>query len=391
MRVLVVPRDFPSAHEPQAGIFVLRQIQALQALGHTVSVLRFVPKAPPFSPKWRAYGRVPERYSLEGVTVHTMRVVVPPQMLGLGLVRAQVAPALRSEIRAFAAELVHVHCVLPTAALARGTDVPMILTAHGSDAYVEPWRRSDLREEARAALARAASVVAVSGFVKQSVAALGRPDAAVIFNGADERVFSPKARALARTALSIDPRRHVVAFAGNLLKAKGIYDLADALGSLSALRPLALFAGDGPEIAGLRERLGSLGVDHRLLGRVSQHELATLLGASDVFAFPSHAEGLPGAVCEAMLSGRAVVASAVGGIPEIVKDGETGLLVPKADPAALANAIGRILGDDARRGELERKAHDFAQRHLTWRVNAAAYDALYRETLARHAVSHRSA
>jgi glycosyltransferase involved in cell wall biosynthesis len=391
MRVLVVPRDFPSADEPQAGIFVLRQIQALQALGHTVSVLRFVPKAPPFSPKWRAYRRVPERYSLEGVAVHTLRVLVPPQMLGLGLVRAQVAQALRSEIQTFGADLVHVHCVLPTAALARDADAPMILTAHGSDAYVEPWRRSDLREEARQALERAATVVAVSGFVERSVAALGRSDASVVFNGADERVFSPKTRALARRTLSIDPRRHVVAYAGNLLRAKGIYDLADALGDLSALRPLALVAGDGPERAGLQERLSSRGVDHRLLGRISQGELATLLGASDVFAFPSHAEGLPGAVCEAMLSGRAVVASEVGGIPEIVKDGESGLLVPKEDPIALAHAIGRVLGDDALRGELERNAHDFAQRHLTWRVNAAAYEALYRETLARHAVSHRSA
>jgi teichuronic acid biosynthesis glycosyltransferase TuaC len=391
MRVLVIPRDFPSAHEPQAGIFVLRQIQALQALGHTVTVLRLVPKAPPFSPRWRAYRRVPERYWLEGVAVHTLRVVVPPQMLGLGLVRAQIAPALRREIQACAAELVHVHCVLPTAALARDVVEPMILTAHGSDAYVEPWRRSDLRNEARAALARATTVVAVSGFVKDSVAALGRPDAAVVFNGADERVFSPKARALARETLSIDPRRRVVAYAGNLLTAKGIYDLADALGMLNGLRPLALFAGDGPELAGLRERLDSRGVEYRLLGRISQPELSTLLAASDVFAFPSHAEGLPGAVCEAMLSGRTVVASEVGGIPEIVKDGETGLLVPKADPTALAHAIRRVLGDDAERSQIERNAYDFALHHLTWRVNAAAYDALYRETVARHAGSHNSA
>jgi teichuronic acid biosynthesis glycosyltransferase TuaC len=391
MRVLVVPRDFPSVDEPQAGIFVLRQIQALQGLGHTVSVLRFVPKAPPFSPKWRAYRSVPEKYTLEGVAVHTLRVIVPPQMLGLGLVRAQAAPALRDEIRAFAPDILHVHCVLPTAALARGAGVPMVLTAHGSDAYVEPWRRRDLRAEARAALAHATIVVAVSGFVKHAVAALGRPDAAIVFNGADESVFSPKARALARATLSIDPRRRVVAYAGNLLKAKGIYDLADALGGLNGLHALALFAGDGPEAAGLRQRLDSRGVEYRLLGRISQPELSTLLAAADVFAFPSHAEGLPGAVCEAMLSGRTVVASEVGGIPEIVKDGETGLLVPKEDPVALARAIGHVLHDDAQRGQLERNAHAFALRHLTWRVNAAAYDTLYREALTRHTVSHTRA
>jgi glycosyltransferase involved in cell wall biosynthesis len=116
-----------------------------------------------------------------------------------------------------------------------------------------------------------------------------------------------------------------------------------------------------------------------------------LLTASDVFAFPSHAEGLPGAVCEAMLSGRAVVASAVGGIPEIVQDGETGLLVPKANPAALAAAIQRVFADDVARAELERNARAFALKRLTWGMNAAAYDALYRETLARHRREHRSA
>jgi glycosyltransferase involved in cell wall biosynthesis len=110
-----------------------------------------------------------------------------------------------------------------------------------------------------------------------------------------------------------------------------------------------------------------------------------------VFAFPSHAEGLPGAVCEAMLSGRAVVASAVGGIPEIVRDGETGLLVPKADPAALSGAIQRVLSDDVARAGLERNARALALEQLTWRVNAAAYDALYRETLTRHGREHRSA
>jgi teichuronic acid biosynthesis glycosyltransferase TuaC len=391
MRVLVIPRDFPSAHEPQAGIFVLRQIQALQELGHTINVLRLVPKAPPFSPKWRAYRRVPERYLLEGVAVHTLRVVVPPQMLALGLVRAQIAPALRREIQTFAPDLVHVHCVLPTAALVRGAAVPTVLTAHGNDTYMEPWRRNDLHGEARAALASATTVVAVSGFVRQSVVALGRPDASIVFNGADERVFSPKGRALARQSLSIDPRRRVVAYAGNLLAAKGIYDLADALGMLNGLRPLALFAGDGPELTGLRARLDMRRVEYRLLGRVTQSELSTLLDASDVFAFPSHAEGLPGAVCEAMLSGRAVVASEVGGIPEIVRDGETGLLVPKADATALAHAIQRVLADDAGRSRLERNARDFALGHLTWRVNAAAYDALYRETRGRHERGHMSA
>jgi glycosyltransferase involved in cell wall biosynthesis len=378
MRILVIPRDFPTMDDPQSGVFVLRQVQALQALGHAVQVARIVPKAPPFSKKWRAYRRVPSTYSLEGVDVRTLRAMVPPRMLGIGIVRAQIASALRREAEEFAADIVHVHCVLPTAALIRGIGVPTVLTAHGSDAYLEPWRRADLQLTARAAVAGATAVTAVSDYVKNAVVALGRPDVAVIYNGADESVFGQADRKAARAHFGIASGRKVVAYAGHLVAAKGLYDLADALAQIGKMRPIALIAGDGSEAERLRQRFNALGIEFRLLGQVSQVELASVLGAADVFAFPSHAEGLPVAVCEAMLSGRAVVASAVGGIPEIIKHDETGLIVPKSNAQTLAHALRHVLDDPATRMRLERGARDFALRHLTWRVNAAAYDTLYR-------------
>jgi glycosyltransferase involved in cell wall biosynthesis len=88
-----------------------------------------------------------------------------------------------------------------------------------------------------------------------------------------------------------------------------------------------------------------------------------------------------------MLSGRAVVATCVGGIPEIVNDRETGLLVPVADPRSLANALRRVLTDEAIRTAFERKAQAFARKHLTWRVNAAAYNAIYHRIAARSDVA----
>ena len=391
MRILVVPRDFPSAAEPQAGIFVLRQIQALQSLGHRLRVIRVIPNAPPMSKKWRSYRNVPPAYGIEGVEVRTLRAIVPPRMFGIGIVRAQIAAALRREADEFGTDVVHAHCVLPTGALICGMGLPTVLTAHGSDTYREPWRRADLEAHARAAVANATTVAAVSGFVKEAVAALGRADAAIIYNGADERFFEPMNRAVARAKLGISAERRVVAYVGNLLKAKGLYDLAAALAAINDLKPLALVAGDGPEARGLRARFDKLRLESRLFGRLSQSEIATVLGAADVFVFPSHAEGLPGAVCEAMLAGRAVVASRVGGIPEIVKDGETGSLVPKTDPPALSSALRQLLGDSTMRMRFERNARDFALRRLTWRTNAIAYDALYRRTCGSQLEEHRSA
>ncbi len=111
---------------------------------------------------------------------------------------------------------------------------------------------------------------------------------------------------------------------------------------------------------------------------VLEHErLADLIAACDVFALPSHAEGLPTMLCETMNSGRAIVATDVGGIPEIVKDGVTGFVVPKGDVDRLTSRLRTVLIDRPLRERFEREAHQFAREHLTWRSNALAYTKLY--------------
>jgi len=209
--------------------------------------------------------------------------------------------------------------------------------------------------------------------------------------GADDGVFYPRARALSRDVLGIERGRRVVMFTGSLIRAKGIFELAEALGLLGDLRPLALIAGDGPCGAELQARLDQLGVEYRMLGRAAQSTLATALDAADVFAFPSHAEGLPNAVCEAMMSGRAVVAARVGGVPEIISDGKTGILVRRGEPSELAAALRRVLADANFRSALERNARDFALRELTWKGHARAYEAIYGEAVRSFSASHKSA
>jgi glycosyltransferase involved in cell wall biosynthesis len=101
------------------------------------------------------------------------------------------------------------------------------------------------------------------------------------------------------------------------------------------------------------------------------------MAAGDVFCLPSLSEGLPTVVCEAMACGRAVVATAVDGTPEIVDDGATGLLVPPRDATSLATALERLLGDDALRLRLEDEALTRARRTYTWAANARAHVDLY--------------
>ena len=145
----------------------------------------------------------------------------------------------------------------------------------------------------------------------------------------------------ARAKLGLEPERFWVGFVGRLVPEKGVNVLIDAFALLPPMYGLAIF-GDGSEMAALRSRIdrGNLGDRVRLFGYVT--DVADAMTAVDALALPSvWAEAFPFAVLEAMSVGTPVVASAVGGLGEQIRDGENGLLVPPNDPAALAVALRR--------------------------------------------------
>ena len=343
MRVLVIAKDFPAPGEPQDGIFVLRQAQALIELGHELRVVRIVPHAPPWTAKWRRCRAVPARYTIGGITVESLRVFLPPRMVAMEYLPLQLDRSLARIIREFDADIVHAHFLIPCGQLAVRHSTPALVTAHGSDAYDWAWRRPGLSNAAIEAIRGARAVVAVSDFIARHVRALAERNVEVIFNGADERVFTPLGRFESRATLGIAPDRFVVAFAGYPSQAKGIFDLIEALARVGDLKPLLLVA--GARLDSVERALRTHGVEARLCGVLEHGELARVLGASDAFALPSYREGLPVSICEAMLSGRPIVATEIGGIPEIVSDNVRGYLVKAGDVPALADRL-RILAEN---------------------------------------------
>jgi glycosyltransferase involved in cell wall biosynthesis len=163
----------------------------------------------------------------------------------------------------------------------------------------------------------------------------------------------------------------LVAFVGRCEEAKGVFDLLEAGAGLAKAFPRLRIecAGEG-DFARLGRRAAALGIGERwtMRGWIGEPARNALLARASIFVFPSHGEGMPLALLEAMAAGCPVVASAVGGIPDLVRHGVNGLLVPAENPAALAAALARLLRDPAYAARLGRAARStIATRYTTER------------------------
>jgi teichuronic acid biosynthesis glycosyltransferase TuaC len=381
VRILLIANNFPWAQNID-GIFNLLHARALRDRGHEVRVLRWAPWSPPLlRARWKRYRSIPSRYTIDDITVRTIRVLLGPRHRGIATLPFQARAALADEIAAFAPDVVHAHGLLPAGALALGASVPFVVTGHGSEVYRAPYSRPPLHRMAERIVARAAANVGVSNFIANHLRAFGARDARVIFNGADDRVFFPRDRAAARAALGLQPDGPTIVYAGHMYRDKGMYELLEAVRAIRDLKPQLVMAGGGELQGHLANELQSMGVDARFPGFVSHDELAPILAACDVVTLPSYAEGLPVSLCEAMCSGRAIVATRVGGIPEIVHDERTGFIVEPRDGPALADRLRRVLTDAPLKARFEAAALAFAREELTWSANARAYEATYERIL----------
>jgi alpha-maltose-1-phosphate synthase len=185
-------------------------------------------------------------------------------------------------------------------------------------------------------------------------------------------------------------------FVGRITRQKGLPVLLRAAERIDPAAQLVLCAGQADtaelqaEVTELVERLRSTrsGVIW-LAGMLPREEIIQLLSHATVFACPSLYEPLGIVNLEAMACGTAVVASAVGGIPEVVADGQTGLLVPPDDEVALAAAINALVGDPARAAEFGARGRDRAVAEFSWHNIAAQTAALYADLLASRTAEPR--
>jgi glycosyltransferase involved in cell wall biosynthesis len=331
----------PASHAPALA-------DALVEAGHTVEVVTTADRPPE-----------PRRYPVRWV-----RRDRPAALRHLSVVR-EVRRAARGADRVYATTMVRRAAL--GAAIARR---PLVVKLVADEAY-ERERRAGrftgtleqfqaerggmrtrfLRATRTAALRRARRVLVPSAYLRATALGWGLDPACVdvVPNPAPEVPEHPR-RDDARAALGIDG--FALGVAGRLTAQKALGDALEALARVPG--PSLLVLGDGPERAPLERRVSELGVSDRVrfLGPGTRDDVIALFRAVDAALVTSAWENLPHTLLEALAAGTPVIATAVGGIPEVVRDRENGLLVPPHDVVAIASAIERLLHDEALRGAL---------------------------------------
>jgi glycosyltransferase involved in cell wall biosynthesis len=394
MRVLLVTLGYPKYPGEPTAPFIDGIAASLAARGHSIDVVL------PFHPEFRhpetdSIRFYPYRYS-------PVRRFAPwgyGQTFGAGS-RVRVAAAallpsialsarrcMERRLDAEIYDVIHAHWAVPNgwlaAPLARARRIPLAVTCHGSDlAMAERYRV--LRAAAQRALANATAVTATSEQLSRRAISLGADPAttSTIYVGVDLEAFSPRpADPDLRRRFGASEGSFLVVSVGRLAEVKGFEYLVDAATQLDGVN--VAIVGDGELRAKLDERARGSGGRVTLTGSLSHDRVADAMAAADVVVVPSvvdragRVDGTTSTVLEALASGRPLVATRVGGIPEIVRDGYNGLLVPEKDPRALAAAITRLQQDPTLSERLARQGRSFAVERLGWDVAARAFERLY--------------
>jgi len=332
MKIAVLTTSYPRSAGDSAGRFVADAVEHVRARGVDVEVVG--------PQQYRHYGIAYGHGMLGNLRRRPWLVLLIPALVA-GFVRAA---------RRVDADLLHAHW-LPAGWVAARSGKPYVVQVWGTDTELArraPWL-------ARRVLRRARLVIAASNDLAERARALGAVNVRVIPSGVD-----------LPAQLGVEAEPAEVLYAGRLSPEKGVLELLEAAQGMNLV-----VAGDGP----LRDRVPFA------RGFVQHDDLHQLYARAAVVACPSRREGFGVACLEAMAHGRPVVATSVGGLLDLVVDGETGIVVPPRDPAALRTALERLLADPDLRRKLGSAGRDRARTHFSWETVTDATLAAYAEAV----------
>jgi glycosyltransferase involved in cell wall biosynthesis len=398
-KVLLISNLFPTPGDPARGVFTAQLAKRLQDRCELTVVCPL-----PWLPSWtaraplgrlRAFASAPYEYDTGRIHVHSPKYALVPRQPRLGAMSMLlgIAPTVLRLHRQVRFDVINAHWLYPDGVvstwLGRHLDVPVVLTALGSDVNIlldNPRTHGTIVN----ALRDADAVTAKSAGLRRRLVQEGIPAerVSVTGNGVDVDRFTVRDREASASALGLPSAERRLLFVGKLASVKGVKYLLQAVVGLASSNPrfTLYMVGEGPERASCERITRELGLLPRVRFVGAQHPSAIpcWLGAADVLCLPSLHEGCPNVVLEALASGRPVVASRVGGVPELLTDA-TGIMVPPGDSAALEAALRRALALPWDAPAM--RAHVLPQ---SWDRAADAYCAVYDRVIGARAVAAAS-
>jgi glycosyltransferase involved in cell wall biosynthesis len=349
LKIAVVTRYFPSSAEPWQG---RSAYQTLRVVAREANLRVFYPNAtyPSFlKPRSRIYDQLDPSYKPPDVNASYYNYSALP-LVSRPFNGWMAARVLLPHVRSFRPDLIFSIFLYPDsyAALKIGQalSVPVVAMGIGSDIHSIGDRISAMHT--RTVLRGVDFLVTVSEDLRKKAVALGAPPSKTraIVNGCDLTVFRVRDRTEARQQLHIDPASEAIVYIGRMDVRKGLRELVEAAAALRPQRPNlhVYLVGVGPDRQLIESAIltrNAINYIHMVTG-CSPDDVAVWMAAADLVTLPSYMEGCPNVVLEGLACGRPVVATQVGGIPEIMSN-DCGQLVPPRNPTVLARALASVL------------------------------------------------
>jgi teichuronic acid biosynthesis glycosyltransferase TuaC len=358
MKILIITNLFPNSKEPTRGMYNKQMIAELSKRC-SLEVIAPIPWYPlrGLTLEGKNSRNVPMQELMEGIKVYHPRYLMVPvigRFLSGVLFYLSLLPKVKKVSKGFDFDLIFALWVYPdgfgSILLGKSFNKPVVVEALGTDInlYSELFLRKKLISWS---LKKCEKVFAVSGALRDKILKLGVDENAVkvVLNGIDRNMFKPLDKFECRNELKLVRDKKIILFIGNLVPVKGIEYLIKAFHKIGGTDHILVLVGDGFLEEELKSQALRLGISEKVYfaGKQSHPEIPIWLNACDVFCLPSLNEGCPNVVLEALACGTPVVASSVGGIPEMIKTECEGILVDPGDSAQLYLGLKKALDENS--------------------------------------------
>ncbi len=355
LKLLLISNLFPNPQEPLRGVFIFNISRELRKMCDltVVSPLPWVPAILGKLKKYKRFASIPKLFEMGDIKVCCPKYVAVPKFGALHPVFMffSLLPKVYRLKKTAKVSVINTQCVFPDGVaagwIARFLNLPLVLSALGTDVNLYSTYRYR-RPQIIKALKKSDKITVVSDAQKQVVRNLGidKNKIVVIKNGVDLERFNIKNKAECRQRLNLENNCKFILFAGRLEEVKGVNYLIDAFVQLvkEGKKHHLIIIGEGSLKEKYIQQVSAAGLGDYItfVGEKSQDELPLWYGACDLFCLPSKMEGCPNVIMEALASGRPVVASRIGGIPELVNE-KNGMLFEAGNACQLAEALESII------------------------------------------------